>query len=68
MDFCGFLVSSPLVAMQSKPTYPKKQVAAPDRVPEIPKGKKPPCPPDTEDGMAEGGRFQFSGFALINPN
>lgn len=30
--------------MQSKPTKPKKQVAAPCRVPAKPKGKKPPWP------------------------
>lgn len=38
----GFRTSSPVVAIQSKPTKPKKQVAAPFKVPENPKGKKPP--------------------------
>ena len=28
-DLIGFLTSSPVVAMQSKPTKPKKHVAAP---------------------------------------
>lgn len=42
--FCGFRTSSPVVAMQSNPTKPKKQVAAPFKVPENPKGKKPPVP------------------------
>jgi len=32
------------VAMQSNPTKPKKQVAAPRRVPSNPKGKNPPDP------------------------
>ena len=67
MDFSGFLASSTLVAMTSKPMKPKKQVAAPARVPEMPKGKNPPLPPETEEGIAEGGRFQFSGLALYNP-
>jgi len=44
MFFRGFRTSSPVVAMQSNPTKPKKQVAAPRRVPSNPKGKKPPAP------------------------
>lgn len=53
--FLGFLASSPVVAIQSKPTNPKKHVAAPFKVPENPKGKKPPFPP-----LAEGSNSQFS--------
>lgn len=34
----------PVVAMISKPTNPKKQVAAPDIIPENPYGRKPPFP------------------------
>lgn len=44
MARCGFLTSSPVVAMQSKPTKPKKQVAAPFITPSHPKGKNPPLP------------------------
>lgn len=40
----GFLTSSPVVAIQSNPTKPKKQVAAPFSMPSTPKGKKPPSP------------------------
>ena len=42
--FLGLRTSSPVVAMQSNPTNPKKQVAAPLIVPENPNGKKPPVP------------------------
>lgn len=40
----GFLASSPVVAMQSKPTNPKKHLAAPAITPEKPNGRKPPSP------------------------
>lgn len=42
--FCGLRTSSPVVAMQSNPTNPKKHVAAPFKVPENPNGKNPPDP------------------------
>lgn len=54
IDFFGFLTSSPVVAMQSNPTKPKKQVAAPFNVPFNPNGKNPPSPTETSS---------FSGFA-----
>lgn len=37
-------LDSPVVAMTSKPTKPKKQVAAPSMTPSNPKGTKPPVP------------------------
>lgn len=37
----GFLASSPVVATQSKPTKPKKHLAAPAITPAIPYGIKP---------------------------
>ena len=42
--FLGFSTSSPVVAIQSNPTKPKKHVAAPLSVPENPNGKNPPPP------------------------
>lgn len=37
-------IDSPVVAITSKPTKPKKQVAAPSMIPSKPKGTKPPVP------------------------
>lgn len=41
---CGFFTSSPVVAIQSNPTKPKKHVAAPLSMPSMPNGKNPPSP------------------------
>ena len=61
MAVWGFLASSPLVAMESKPTKPKKQVAAPASVPETPNAKNPP------ESSACAGRDQFLKSALKSP-
>lgn len=55
----GFFTSSPVVAMQSNPTNPKKQVAAPRIVPSNPQGKKPPAPAVLFCGRSEAGISQF---------
>lgn len=40
----GFFASSPVVAIPSKPTNPKKHLAAPAMIPLTPKGLNPPLP------------------------
>lgn len=44
ISLLGFFASSPVVATQSKPTNPKKHLAAPAITPAIPHGIKPPSP------------------------
>lgn len=44
MERFGFRASSPAAAMESKPTKPKKQRAAPAITPATPNGRKPPRP------------------------
>lgn len=62
----GFWTSSPVVAMQSNPTKPKKQVAAPFKVPENPNGKNPPSPPLSVGLSVSLGMYQFSMSAKNN--
>lgn len=44
MERFGLRASSPAAAMESKPTKPKKQRAAPAITPATPNGRKPPRP------------------------
>lgn len=64
---CGFFASSPVVATQSKPTNPKKHLAAPAITPAIPNGMNPPSPPPlfsrTVSGMLSLGIVQLDGSA-----
>lgn len=60
IDFWGFRTSSPVVAIQSNPTKPKKHVAAPLSVPSKPKGKKPPDPALKAGEISVVLSFQFS--------
>lgn len=68
IDFWGFRTSSPVVAMQSNPTKPKKQVAAPLSVPSNPKGKKPPEPALKAGEMSVVLSFQLSMSASVEKN
>lgn len=60
----GFIASSPVAAKQSKPTKPKKHFAAPDTMPAIPYGMKPPSPPSTLCGIFCFWMDQFAGLAV----
>lgn len=66
MFFCGFFASSPVVAIQSNPTKPKKHFAAPAITPANPNGRKPPSPAVSEcDGGIESlGIFQLLTSAI----
>lgn len=56
----GLIASSPVVATQSKPTKPKKHLAAPAITPAMPNGMKPPSPPlVTSAGILSFGIVQF---------
>lgn len=58
---CGFLASSPVVAMQSNPVNPKKHFDAPAMMPAKPKGANPPTPAPL--GTSDSGIRQFIGSA-----
>lgn len=63
----GFLASSPVVAIQSNPTKPKKHFAAPAIIPDNPKGANPPSPAfSTVGGISSLGIFQFLTSAKTN--
>lgn len=59
----GFFASSPVVATQSKPTKPKKHLAAPAITPATPHGINPPAPADPRcsSGISSTFIFQFAG-------
>lgn len=59
----GFFASSPVVATQSKPTKPKKHLAAPVMTPAKPQGMKPPSPALAlySSGISSGFIRQFAG-------
>lgn len=59
----GFFASSPVVATQSKPTKPKKHLAAPVMTPAKPHGMKPPSPALDlySGGISSGFMRQFAG-------
>lgn len=63
----GFFTSSPVVEIASKPTKPKKHVAAPLIIPSMPNGKKPPAPTLNSAVALEGTIFQFLMSALRDP-
>lgn len=61
MFLLGFFASSPVVATQSKPTKPKKHLAAPAITPARPNGINPPTPAwdAYSGGMVAGSMLQL---------
>lgn len=66
MSLLGLFASSPVVATQSKPTKPKKHLAAPAITPATPHGMNPPLPALSRysAGMSATSIFQFAGSPI----
>lgn len=66
ISLCGNFASSPAAATLSKPTKPKKHLAAPAIIPLTPKGTNPPLPacPLCSTGISSKGMFQLYTSAI----